>query len=137
MCFVPDVYFKVTIVNKADDIIAEGSLRSPVNVHEIVDTYPAPYVLLDEIYTAPKHRRQGLSTRVIKLLLDEASSHDWAVLCRPSGFGRGKMARDALFAFYRRLGWRDDPHQQLTEHWLVKPAPLRLVHSATIHSTGQ
>lgn len=127
MSHVPDFYRMAKLTDVVGEPIATASLRSPVNAFEEVDSYPVPYVLLDEVFTAPDYRRHGLARGLIRLLLEEATRQGWAVFCRPSGYGRGKMDRKALFAFYERLGWRADPHQQLNEDWLVRVPPLRLV----------
>lgn len=119
-------YWRVAILDKdGGEEIAEATLRSPEGEYEHVPDYPASYVMLDNVYTAPKYRGQGLAQAMIKQVLERARRDGLYVFCRPYPHGRGKMTPKALEEFYRGLGFTDDPHAQLTGDWLVWDADFR------------
>lgn len=114
-----NVKFRVAITGLNDKVLSEGWLRSPENAYEVVEDYPHPYVCLDGIFTALRFRGQGYSSRVVRLLLDEASRQRWAVLCRPEPYGRGKWPLPKLVEYYQLHGWRADPYDLINDNWLV------------------
>jgi hypothetical protein len=114
-----DVMFRVAITGHMGKVLSQGWLRSPENEFEVVEDYPHPYVCLDGIFTALRFRGKGYASRVVRLLLDEASRQGWAVLCRPMPYGRGKYPLARLFEYYKMLGWRADPYDLINDNWLV------------------
>lgn len=102
---VPKNYVRrIMVADHKNFSLAEVTLRAPVPGPFEFFAEGRPYVVLDEVYTEPKHRGQGLSPACLELAKAICRESGWSILCRPQAH-KSKMGQAKLVAFYRKHGW--------------------------------
>jgi GNAT superfamily N-acetyltransferase len=101
------------------NLIASVALRAPTALEAF--SLPAPYVVLDEVWTHRKHRTQGYATGLLELAKNVAYRHGWVIMCRPQVHDT-QMTQVALRAFYAHSGWTP----MFNDDWLSWQHPLQM-----------
>ena len=88
-------------------LAGEQLLGSASLVAQDMDTRPHLSSWLASVYVAPKHRRQGVGSALVRRIADEA---------RALGIGRLHLYTPDKQRFYTNLGWRTLEHTRYRDH---------------------